>query len=297
MPPPVTQRPNDKKNSKRPSVLDRIQPIGFDADDGIKCMLYGASGTGKTTLWSSFPAPILALICSGGQKSGELRSIDTPENRKRIKTVTINETSEIKDLVEHAAPDFATLVLDHVSGLQDFTLKEILGLDELPAQKSFGMATMDNYGQSTQMCKEYLRAMLNLKGNVVIIGQERVFNITDNGEVSEILKPTVGVATTPSLAGWLNPSVDYIMQTFKRPKLVKVEKKVGDKTIVKTEKRGEEYCLRCAAGETFVTKFRKPKEVVLPEIITDPTYDKIMRIIRGQPLEDKPKITKAYKPK
>jgi hypothetical protein len=279
MPKPVVQKPNSKKVA---SVLDRIQPIGFDDDDGIKCLLYGSSKTGKTTTWSSFPAPILAIICSGGMKSGELRSINTPENRKRIKSVTIETTEELKEIIEEAAPDYATVVLDHVSGLQDYTLKEILGLEELPAQKSWGMATQGDYGTSTTMCKEYLRALLNLKGNVVIVGQERVNGLEESVD-SDIIKPTIGVAVTPSLAGWLNPAVDYIFQTFKMPKTRKVKKIINGKEVFKEEKvPGEaEYCLRIGYHELYTTGFRSPN-AKLPPYIVNPNYQTIMQIIKGE---------------
>jgi ABC-type polar amino acid transport system ATPase subunit len=54
--------------------MDRITDLDFE-DQGIKMVLYGSSGSGKTTLWATFPKPILAIICSGGFKSGELRSV------------------------------------------------------------------------------------------------------------------------------------------------------------------------------------------------------------------------------
>ncbi len=280
MPKPVVQKPNSKKTA---SVLDRIQPIGFDDDSGIKMLIYGVPKSGKTTFWSTFEAPILSIVCSGGMQSGELRSINTPENRKRIKSVTIKSTEELKEIIEQAAPEFATVVLDHVSGLQDYTLKEILDLDEIPAQKSWGMATQQDYGTSTQMCKEYIRNLLNLKGNVVLVAQERVFNGPDEGVESDIIKPTIGAAVTPSLAGWLNPAVDFIVNTFKRPKYIKRTKTINGKEKVELVKTDEiEFCMRLGPHDTYTTGFRAPKGIKIPSSIIDPTYEKIMQIIKGE---------------
>lgn len=277
-------RPSAASNGQKPkNVLDRIGSIEFE-DQGIKILLYGQSGSGKTTCWATFPGPILSVICSGGIRPGELRSVNTAEYRKKIKTVTLLESSEIKQIVE-AVPSLGikTLVLDHVSGLADLTLKEILGLEELPAQKGFGMASMAQYGQCTLQCKEYLRAMLNLTCNVVIIGQERTFGGKEDGGDSDIIKPTVGVAVSPSLAGWLGPAVDYMLQLYKRPKMERVKTKIGDKEHI-TERRGHgvEYCARCESHDVYMTKFRVPMGQDIPDSIVNPTYDKIMKAINGQ---------------
>lgn len=270
-----------KKTVRKKGVIDRIQPIGFDDDEGIKITLYGKSGTGKTTLWSSFPSPILAIICSGGSRPGELRSINTPENKKRIKAVTIEESSEIAELVEHQkeTEQFKTIVLDHSSGLQDLKLKEILGIEELPAQLGWGVAQQQDWGQCALQVKETLRSLLSLSCNVVIIAQEREFN-TDR-DSDDLILPYVGAALTPSITGWLNPACDYIAQTFIRNKVIKKRRKVGKKVVV-TEQKGEgvEYCLRVGPDEVFTTKFRVPGGVT-ENIIVDPDFEKINSLIQG----------------
>lgn len=262
------------------SVVDRISSIGFDDDEGIKIALYGRSGTGKTTLWSSFPKPILAIICSGHQRAGELRSIDTPENRKTIKTVTLKESREAFDLIDHQKDTgkFKTIVLDHGTGLQDLTLKEILGLDELPAQKSWGMAKREQYGQSTAQCKEILRKMLGLTCNVVVVAQERSF--TEDSE-DEMIDPCIGPALSPSLTGWLNPAVDYVAQTFIRQKTVTKTSKIGTKEVQTTVKApGVDYCLRVGPHAIYTTKFRMPKGIEMPEVIVDPDFNQIMGLVK-----------------
>lgn len=258
----------------------------WDLIDTMRVLLYGQSGTGKTTAWASFPGPILALICSGGNKPGELLSINTPEYRRKITPVIINDSAQLKDQLTKAN-SFATVVLDHVSGLQDLILKEILGLNELPVQKSWGMASQQQYGQCTIQCKEYLRALLNLPGNVVIVGQERVFGGREDGVDGEIIKPTVGVSVMPSLAGWLNPACDYVLQTYKRPKVVKSVVKAAGREVVREERgKGVEYCIRCEPHEVFMTKFRVPKGSKLPDVIVlgeeDSAYEKLLAATQGR---------------
>jgi DNA polymerase III delta prime subunit len=266
-----------KKSVKKPSggVLDRLQS-GWDLVDTMSLLLYGKSGTGKTTLWATFPGPILAIIVSGGKKPGEMRSVNTAEYRDKITPVIIQESSDIRELMEHA-DQFKTVVLDHASGLQDLVLKEILGIDELPVQKSWGLATMQQYGQCTMQCKEILRAFLGLSCNRVIIAQERTFGGSDEGSDSEVIAPSIGAAMTPSLVGWLNPACDYVCETFIRQK-TKVMR-IGDKEkIVKA--KGVDYCLRTAPDPIYTVKFRKPRGKELPDCLVDPSYEKILALTK-----------------
>lgn len=276
---------NSVRQAGKKSVVDRISPINFNEEDGIKICLYGRSATGKTTLSATFPKPALTVVCSGGNKPGELRSINTAEYKKTIKQVALEHPDELVELTNYLpTSEFKTVILDHVTGLQDLVLKTILGVEELPAQKKWGIATQQQYGQCTALCKELLRGMLGLSCNVVIIAQEREFN-TD-GDVSEFIMPTVGAALSPSLTGWLNSSVDYICQTFIRQKEEErsSEVKVGDKTKTVTRRvkvKGTEYCLRTSPDPVYTTKFRIPKGADLPDVIVDPTYSKLHNLIQS----------------
>ena len=264
-----------RRVTRSKNVVNRIAPIHFEEDEGISINLYGKSGTGKTTLCSTFPGPILMLICSALKKPGELRSIDTAANRKRIKTVVLEKSGELKDIIEHVTETgkYNTVALDNATGLQDLILKEILGLEELPAQGSWGMAKQQEWGQVALQMKESLRALLNLDCNRVIIAQERAFNTDDD---NDLLMPYVASALSPSVTGWLNPACDYVCQTFIQQKMVVKKIRVGKKVVEKISRtKGVDYCLRTAPDATFTTKFRIPKGGSLPEYIVDPSYDKI----------------------
>lgn len=264
-----------------PKLTSQDSRNGWDLISSLHMLVYGVSGSGKTTFASTFPDPILWLICSGGSKPGELKSIDTPANRRRITPRVINSVEEYEGELEKAEA-YATVVLDHATGFADLRLKEILGLAELPAQKGWGMATNQQYGQLSLQCKESFRSLLNLNSNVVITAQERVFGGKEDGGDPEIIRPTVGAALTPSLAGWLYPACDYVVQTFKRPKYISKSTSVGGKTVV-TQQRGKgvEYCVRTGPHDIYTTKFRLPKGQELPDCLVDASYDKVMALING----------------
>lgn len=276
------------KVSKTSTAVGGHVPIGirnrrsaWDMTQTVSVLLYGRSATGKTTFWSTFPKPILALVCSGGSKPGELRSINTPELRKQIVPIVIEQSSDVKDILDEVSAvnpfPYGTVVLEHATGLQDLVLKEILDLDEIPVQKTWGMATQQQYGQCAIRCKELFRAILNLSCHRVVVAQEREFNVDVD---TEVLAPYVGAGLMPSLTGWLNPACDMIVQTFIRRLVEEKEVKVGDKTVpIKSYGKQVEYCLRTGPDPTYTTKFRVPRGSKVPEVIVDPTFDKVMKVI------------------
>src|SRR5262245_12287987 len=109
-PPPEGKNPNAGRYvSKNPIhaasvVRATVAAQAADGDDPwgaanrLSVLVYGQSGTGKTTFAATFPGRTLWLLCSGGHKPGELRSIDTPENRRRIRAQIIRETGQLSAL-------------------------------------------------------------------------------------------------------------------------------------------------------------------------------------------------------
>lgn len=289
MPPrPQRMMPNSPSQQQKPNqipgVLSRIEPIGFGDNDPIQVLVYGRAGSGKTTLWSTFPAPILAMICSGGINTGELRSVDTVENKDRINAVRIQSSTEVTEIVNAILAgqiEYNTIVLDHASGLQDLVLKEVLGLEKIPVQKSWGLARIQDYGQVTLQCKEIIRSILNINRNIYIVAQEREFN-TDQEQ--QVIAPSVGAALMPQLTGWLNTAVDYILSTFIRQRMKEVQNKVAGKVQTQLIKDiGKvEYCARTAPDPVYTTKFRIPRGRDIPSVIVDPSYEKIMAVIKGE---------------
>lgn len=304
-----------RKIPSQENVLDRIVPMGFDPDEGRNYLFYGESGTGKTTLWSSFPGPILCIVCSGGLKPGELLSIDTKVMREKIDTVVLRSPNELDmvtgaidrgDLVHSGTKKpYRCVVLDHASGFQTLKLAAYKGWEEIPQVKKFGDANKKEWGEISAAVIEHLAKLMTLKCNVIIIAQERIFlpNSDDPGRevkmniaLSGVIKPKVGAALMPSVTSWLNPASDYVVQTFIRQRTVIEEQvtKIAGKEHLDQVKRlvdGIEFCARTGKHEIFMTKFRvgdakPPEAIVLGDTITgvkkSPTgYEQLMKIIKG----------------
>lgn len=286
MPPrPTVQRPTTTAITT-PTSPRSDDPWGAAAG-GLRVLLYGQSGSGKTTLAGTFPGPILWLVCSGPMNPGELRSIDTPEMRRKVTPRFVRSVDQMKSLLEEAR-GYSTTVLDHATGLADLVLKEILNLTELPAQKGWGLASQQQYGQQSLQVKECLRTLLSLPGNSIVIAQERTTKPKDDARPNDPgaldLVPTTGPDLSPSTTSWLAPSCDYVVHTFKRTRMVSEAILLGGKPTGQSisRKDGVEYCLRTGPHEYFMTKFRVPRHVRLPDVIVDPDYAKIQAVIDGR---------------
>jgi len=276
---PTVRKVSAKPRAKRrgAGVLGRIGPISERNTSNIAINVYGRSGSGKTTFACTFPKPLLLIGTEDGTQS--------VHNVKGVEFVRLQESSEIREVIEaqQAERRWRTVVLDTASMLQDMVLKEILGIDELPAQKSFGMASRENWGQCALQTKEILRAVIGLRVkadcSVVVLAQEREF---DTDSESDLIMPYVGSALSPSVTGWLNPACDYIVQTFIRRVMVEKTVKMGGKTVKKRQPgKGVEYCIRTGPDAVYTTKFRVPKGTPLPEDIVDPDYRKVLELIKG----------------
>jgi len=259
-------------------AVGRIAPVVSSELPPVRMNLYGRSGTGKTTLACTFPKPLLHIVCSaiGLGESLSIRGV------KDVHDVELHSSEEVVQLAELVARErnYVTVVLDHATGLQDLVLREIMGITELPVQKSWGMASREQYGQCAMKTKEYLRKLLSLGCHTVIVAQEREFESEGGGD---LLAPYVASALTPSVTGWLNPACDYISQTFLRPGTVTKKVKLGGKTVSTQQRTGSaEYCARTGPDAVYATKFRLPKGTSLPDYIVDPDFDKLYRLIQGK---------------
>lgn len=286
---PIIKKVGSTTAATTSNVLSRIKGIEFNEQDGFSINLYGESASGKTTLWGTFPGKILAIICSSAKKPGELRSLNTPAMKAKVKTVRLEKSTELIELCQYLenGAGYATVVLDHASALQEMVLKELLGLDNPPVQLSWGMVSRQQYGQIANQMKTLLRMFLGVPGYRVVVAQERSFGGNDDDEEptdSDVIQPKMGSALLPSVTGWLNPECDYIIETFKRQKTEmktfttagkSVQRKVAVPGII-------EYCARAGPDVNFTTKFRVPKGTKLPQIIVDPSFDKLLPLTQGK---------------
>ena len=267
------------KVNKNGTVRDRIIPVIEMGEIGIRINIYGKGKSGKTRLASTFPKPMLLIGTENGTQS--------VRNIKGLDFVNLKTSAELDDLVDMLREGmYKSVGLDTAGGLQDMILKEILGLEDMPVQKTWGIAKQQDWGTCGAQTKERLKSLLDLaemhSTHVVIIAHERTFSDENN---SDLIMPTVGAALTPSVTNWLNGACDYICQTFIRQGEVRRKVKIGTKVIEKVQKQGTEFCLRVGPDAVFMTGFRLPPgSIELPSAVVNPTFEKIHALMQGKEL-------------
>ncbi len=300
MPKPVKESPiprtlsNSAVSLGNGSLLDRATDVSTMRRAGLKVSLYGQPKTGKTRLMCSFPKPLMILGSEDGTASvqtskdtrfvrviGNTIAVPKDDQGEEIKNfVRLNELGEfIKQLRESK---YATIGVDTASILADIVLADILGIDEVPAQKSWGFASREQYGAQGLQVRTIFSDVLATGKNIVITAHEKNFNAEAGG--GEMMAPTIGSSLSEKLCGWLNGAVDYVCQTFKRAETKETEEEIteGNKIIMRTPTGKAEYCLRVGPHPVYMTGFRLPDGYELPDVVVNPTYEKILGIIQGK---------------
>jgi hypothetical protein len=244
--------------------------------------LYGKSSTGKTTLASTYPKPILYFNIrdNGTDSISDVEDIDV---------VDINTSEELREqilwLTKQANRNkliYKTVVLDTMTQLQTIMVQEMGEVikTRLASKKKrpgeFGSLQLQEWGIIAGDLKAVIMDIRNLPVESVFIAQERVFNDEDEDDGASQIAPEVGTRLMKSVNSDLCASVAVIGNTFIRVKVTK--EKVDNKIVKKIEKL---YCLRLGPNEVYTTKIRKPKGIQAPDFIEDPTFRKIKKIMKG----------------
>lgn len=234
-------------------------------------VIYGRSGTGKTTLASTMPGPVLLLDV---RDRGTDSVSDVPDGKE----LSIDTWDDFEDTYwaltrEHG---YKSVIIDTVSQLQDLAIKAITGNKSMKKEAGeWGSMTKQDWGEVASLLKVWLIRFRDLPMDVAFIAQDRVFNVDedeDNG-----IAPEVGPRIMPSVASVLNAGVDIIVNTFTRED-VRIKLVNGKKKEVKRI----DFCARVGPSASYVTKIRKPRKIEIPPYLVDPTYDDLLSLIRGE---------------
>ena len=244
-------------------------------------VLYGKSGTGKTTLASTFPKRMLYLNIKdeGDDSIQDIEELDVMDVR------TWDDLEMVYwYLVKHPTK-YKSVVLDTMSQLQQLAIRKVLedkGKDPERAGE-WGVMTKQDWGAVASMMKMWIINWRDLPMNVVFIAQDRTFNTGDEGDDgADGLNPEVGPGLSPAVAKHLNAAVHFLANTFIRRRVVTVKVKNPPKgKPPRKEVEKIEFCLRVGPNPVYVTKVRKAKSIQLPSVVVDPTYEKLMDIIEG----------------
>jgi hypothetical protein len=136
-----------------------------------------------------------------------------------------------------------------------------------------------DWGDIAALVKTILTDFRNLANdsgiNVVFLAQERLFNSGEDDDASGI-DPHFGPDISPSIKNAICAAVNIVANTYIDQTLVKKEID-GKKKIT----RRLDYCLGLGPSATYIRKVRSDKELIVPDRITDPDYEKLINAIEG----------------
>lgn len=137
---------------------------------GVKCLIYGGAGMGKTVLNATAPAPVLISAESGALslKQSNLERLHGAGNPSITYDIPIIEVSSVEDLMEAhrwceqsaEAKQFASVGLDSISEIMEVILNNAKRQVKDPRQA---------YGELIEKGQNLIRAFRDLPGKNVII--------------------------------------------------------------------------------------------------------------------------------
>ena len=232
-------------------------------------VIYGKAGGGKTTLAATWPKPILFM-------DFKEKGTDSIKNVKGVDVIPIESWSQIEDIywLLKKKKKYKTIVWDTVTGAQAIGIREIITEHEQdvePGEEGFwGSMPRRMWGKVSSKMTSIITDFAELEMNVVFIAHDRIFTFEDEGDDDDEIEPQVGPRVMPSVASVMNGSVGIICSCFIREKVRTIKK--GKKRITKKK---AQYCIRIGPHAYYITKVRKPIEREIPQVMLNPTYDKI----------------------
>ena len=260
-----------KKAAKPTSILDKIKPVSELADN-LTMLVYGRSGTGKTHFGSTFPRP--ALFIDVNEKG-----LDTIAQEEGIDVARVTDWQDLDELLWGLKDgmEYESVIIDQVTNLQDLGMYEVLRKQRKGRDETF---TQRNWGQLSGMLKQFITDFRDLADqyNLLFIAHERIDEPGDE-DAEERIEPNIGARVMPSVGTFLDGAVDAIGCTFIKERW---------ETEDREEVRHVDYCMRIGPHAYYATKIRRPVSAgPIPELIVNPTYQKIKDLTTGKPKRKK----------
>ena len=223
-------------------------------------IIYGKSGTGKTHLLATCPKPIL-YVQIGDDGS------NTISNVKGVKAVRVDNVDQLKAVLLEARLDktYKTVAVD------TFSLIVEEWIDANATQKK-KRVTIQMWGDIKSETAELVKlAHILARDKVVVLTCHEATDTIEGfeDEIAPDVRPSVSKGARTYLEGMAN----YGLHTT----ILEKEKPMPDGTT----KTVMVHAVHLASSPYYWVKTQKPAGIKLPKMIYNPSYNKIMRLMRG----------------
>lgn len=199
---------------------------------GLKVLLYGHSGMGKTRMAATFPRPLFLDLEGGMRSTIKVKEVLRYPSNPKEEVHTLDQVKEFYKLVKQTkVPDFDTIVVDTLTELQVLVSKNVLGKYDANRQYDDQM-TMADYGKANRDFLNIIRLFLKLPYHIVFTAHAIQ---TDDPE-QQLFPKFVGKQIGPDL--------------------LRVMEMVGYCHVVKGENGGSEYVVSFRSSPRYVAKDR-----------------------------------------
>lgn len=254
-----------KKRTTRTNInMPPIKAVS-EKETTLAVLAYGRSGTGKTTFSSSFPKPLLLLDIRE-------RGTDSIANVRGVDVAEVTRWEEFEEVYWFLSrgTKYKTIVIDQVSQLQDLAMERAME----DAGKKWGETpSRRDFGGAASLMKTWMlnyRDLIDEGVNIVFLAHDRESD-TEEADDSQIM-PTIGPRVMPSVGSFLTGAVKIIGYTFIQERFPIINKR---------KQRVVEYAMRIGPHAIYTTKTRSPVGIESPELLIDPTYEKLVAIVKG----------------
>lgn len=244
------------------SYLEKMKPLNNFAS-GNFFVLYGRPSSGKTHLAGTFPKPLFISYKDKG--------LSTVSNVNGDYIEFDDGFEDHMALLEELRTDTShnTFVFDtfgvYIDRLQQNMLK-------LMKKKSM---TQQMWGDLGTQVKMLLDSMKLLSENHYVIVTFHESPEVIEGYEQELL-PNVGCFVSPSVKKALYGVTNYALHTF-----------IYNYVDPNTQKSVPVFSVHVGTNPFYWTKFQRPSNVEIPEVIYNPTYEELFKYISGQKSENR----------